>query len=36
MWRSHYPTDQYPLIDPDTVNWKQMQRNVRLVVDTAD
>jgi hypothetical protein len=35
MWRSHYPTDQYPLIDPDTVNWKQMQRNVRLVVDTA-
>ena len=35
MWRSHYPPDQYPLIDPDTIDWRQIQRKVRLAVDIA-
>ena len=35
MWRSHYPLDQYPLIDPITVDWRRIQRNVRLAIDRA-
>ena len=35
MWRSHYPPDQYPIIQAEDVDWLAIQRNVRRVIKLA-
>ena len=35
MWQQHYPANSYPLVDPDSIDWRQFQRAVRREVQRA-